>query len=500
MEPENDNIKQEKLEKIAKEVMLLSRNTLLVNMRFLDAAINQFILFPTDYDSTLLTDGKHLIYNPKRIIRNYKSAKEIPVRDYLHVILHCVFQHMYGAPNLDRPVWDLACDIAVEYSISEMNLAATTTARQTAQQEIYDQLKKELKYLTAEKIYRYYKEKGITEKKLALLRGSFYADNHEIWYWTIQQINVIIGVSSSSSSDDEQDDSDGQGKGQGKNGDSDDDGQNNGQSGNGDGDGDGEDDGEDGYSQKGKQSKIWKDIAEHMQMDMETFSKRAGNQAGNMLQNLKEVTREKYDYTSFLKKFAVMNEAMKINDDEFDYIFYTYGLSLYKDVPLVEPLEYKDIKQIKEFVIAIDTSGSTSGELVQAFVQKTYNILKSSESFSKRVNIHIIQCDTEIQEHVKITTQEEFDEYMKKMKIHGLGGTDFRPVFSFVDELIRAHEFTNLKGLLYFTDGYGDFPGKKTPYETAFVFIDDEENNYDIPPWAIKLVLTKEELGSLKDD
>ena len=227
---------------------------------------------------------------------------------------------------------------------------------------------------------------------------------------------------------------------------------------------------------------------------METFSKQKGDAAGGMMQNLREVNREKYDYTAFLKKFAVMGEVMKINDDEFDYIFYTYGLKLYKKVPLVEPLEYKDAKRIREFVIAIDTSGSTSGELVQKFVQKTYNILKSTESFFSKINLHIIQCDAKIQEHVKITNQVEFDRYISAMEIHGLGGTDFRPVFTLVDKLIEQREFTNLKGLVYFTDGYGDFPARKPNYETAFVFVDDEYNNPNVPPWAIKLVLQKDEI------
>ena len=88
-----------------------------------------------------------------------------------------------------------------------------------------------------------------------------------------------------------------------------------------------------------------------------------------------------------------MGEAMRVNDDEFDYIYYTYGLKLYKKLPLIEPLEYKEIKAVKEFVIAIDTSASTSGELVQRFVQKTYNILKQEESFFTKIKLHIIQCD-----------------------------------------------------------------------------------------------------------
>lgn len=55
--------------------------------------------------------------------------------------------------------------------------------------------------------------------------------------------------------------------------------------------------------------------------------------------------------------------------DEFDYIFYTYGLQMYKNMPLIEPLEYKDVKQVREIVVAIDTSGSTSGDLVQSFLK-----------------------------------------------------------------------------------------------------------------------------------
>ena len=163
-------------------------------------------------------------------------------------------------------------------------------------------------------------------------------------------------------------------------------------------------------------------------------------------------------------------------------------------MPLIEPLEYKEQKRIKEFVIAIDTSGSVVGEEVQEFVQKTYNILKSTESFFEKINLHIIQCDAVIQEVAKITNQSEFDEYIEKMKIRGLGGTDFRPVFKYVNELILKKEFTNLKGLVYFTDGYGIFPEQKPSYETVFVFVNEEYENPEVPPWAIKLVLSKEEI------
>ncbi len=185
---------------------------------------------------------------------------------------------------------------------------------------------------------------------------------------------------------------------------------------------------------------------------------------------------------------------MKTNEDEFDYIFYTYGLQLYQNIPLIEPLEYKETKAIKEFIIAIDTSGSTSGEIVQNFVQKTYNILKSTESFFSKINLHIIQCDAKIQEDVKISCQKDFDEYLQTMSIKGQGGTDFRPVFNYVEQLRQKKELINLKGLIYLTDGFGTFPAKKPDYQAAFIFIAENDNNLKVPSWAIKLVLQKDEI------
>ena len=449
--------KTEKMNKLARDVLILSRNTLLVNLRFLDAALSQFELIPIE-ESTLLTDGKHILYNPKHILENYKTAKEIPVRDYLHMVMHCVFKHMYMDPSLNRPCWDLACDIAVENVITELNLKAVTTARERQQVQYISAIKKELKHVTAEKIYSYLRQAVPDPKKIAEIRGLFYADNHEIWYMTAAEIEARFGFGS------------------------------------GNGSGDGNDDADSNAGVSAAMSAVWQAISERMQVDLETFGKQRGLNPGAMTQNLAAVNREKYDYTAFLKKFAVMGEAMKINDDEFDYIFYTYGLQLYEKMPLIEPLEYKEIKAIKEFVIAIDTSGSTSGELVQKFVQKTYNILKSTESFFSKINLHIIQCDADIQEDKKITCQEDFDEYLKTMQIRGLGGTDFRPVFEYVERLRKDKEFTNLKGLIYFTDGFGAFPARKPDYDTAFVFIDDEYNNPDVPPWAIKLVLQKDEI------
>ena len=476
--------RQQAREKLAREVLVLSRNTLLVNLRFLDVALSQFTLLPAP--ELLATDGERIFYDAAKVLDDYRAEKERPVRDYLHMVLHCIFRHNLLLDTLvEQDCWDLACDVAVEAVIQELNLPCAACARRENQAALLDRLRGEVTQLTAEKLYRYLRDENLTPEQVRKLREPVCADDHRIWYLPPEQAAALTGwlpVSGGAAESGEANSGDGNSEQEG--GKEADCSGSNGTSGG------------DGWSaqEKAALSQLWKDIAERMQTDLETFSKQRGDQAGSLIQNLQAVNREKYDYTSFLKKFAVLGEAMKVNDDEFDYIFYTYGMKLFGNMPLIEPLEYKEVKRIREFVVAIDTSGSVSGDLVQRFMQKTYNILKQEESFFSKINLHLIQCDADIQEDVKITTQEEFDQYLSTMQLRGFGGTDFRPVFSYVETLRKAKEFRNLKGLIYFTDGYGVFPEKKPDYPTAFVFVNERYDIPEVPSWAIQLVLEPEEI------
>ena len=185
---------------------------------------------------------------------------------------------------------------------------------------------------------------------------------------------------------------------------------------------------------------------------------------------------------------------MKVDMDSFDYIFYNYGMELYGNMPLIEPLETKEEQRVEDFVIVIDTSMSCKGELVRAFLDQTYAVLSESESFFRKLHIHIIQCDDRVQEDVVIRNHEEMEDYLQHFTVKGFGGTDFRPAFLYVQELLAKKTFTKLRGLIYFTDGYGTFPMKKPPYDTAFVFMKEDYRDVDVPPWAMKLILEKEEL------
>ena len=80
------------------------------------------------------------------------------------------------------------------------------------------------------------------------------------------------------------------------------------------------------------------------------------------------------------------------------------------------------------------------------------------------------------------------------MRIAGGGGTDFRPVFRYVEDLQAKGELTELRGLFFFTDGEGVFPGEASPYQTVFVFpARDESVEERVPSWALKAYLEERE-------
>ena len=195
------------------------------------------------------------------------------------------------------------------------------------------------------------------------------------------------------------------------------------------------------------------------------------------------------DYRKFLERLFVCREEMQVDPDSIDYIPYLYGLEHYGNVLLMEPLETTETSRLEEFVIAIDTSGSCSGAVVRRFLEETYGILSRRENFFRKMNVHLIQCDSMIQDHRRVTCEREWKEYMAHLKIQGLGGTDFTPVFRLVDQMLEKKEIRKLKGLLYFTDGDGIYPNRKPAYETAFVFPWKRPEKQQAPGWAWKLYL-----------
>lgn len=236
----------------------------------------------------------------------------------------------------------------------------------------------------------------------------------------------------------------------------------------------------------------WKRISERAKAELKSFSQ--GKNAGAVEENLAEATADRVDYRAFLRRFVGSGEVVKNNDEEFDYIAYTYGISQYGNVPIVEPLEYREVNKIHDFVIAIDTSASCRGETVRAFLRHTYSIMKTSACFFDEMLVHIIQCDHEVRSDTVIRGQSDLDAFLTTGKLVGFGSTDFRPVFTYVESLIASGEIGNLKGMIYFTDGQGIYPEKAPDYETVFAFLNEEELPNSAPAWAVRICIDEDTL------
>ncbi len=431
---EKDMTTGEKLEIVCRKILAAARNELYLKMRFLDVALSSLAFVMDTGVNGLGTDGLFLYYHPQELGGLYREDRVRVNRLYLHLVLHGIFHHMTGRKGREERLFSLACDIAAESIIDGMQHRCILKSRSLLRRETYRNLSGRLKVLSADKVYGVLNGSKLTEEEFLRLEEEFRVDDHS--YWPKEE-------------------------------------------------------------EQKKQEEIenrWQDISEQMETEIETFSKEMSAGMGDLIGQLRVENRERIDYRQFLRKFSVLREETAVDEDSFDYAFYTYGLSLYGNLPLVEPLEWKETKKVEEFAVVIDTSMSCSGELVRRFLEETYSVLSENNSFFRKVNIHIIQCDDKVQRDQRITNGEELREYMENLELWGEGGTDFRPAFEYVEELRSRQLLRQLKGLIYFTDGKGTYPARMPSFETAFVFLKEDYEDMEVPPWAMKLVLSEEEL------
>ncbi len=249
----------------------------------------------------------------------------------------------------------------------------------------------------------------------------------------------------------------------------------------------------DDHSSRREDDGTWEEMSKQAMVELEGFSRNLAGRSDALLSILRIRNARRYDYRSFLRRFMTRRTRVRESRDEFDPIYYTYGLSVYGNLPLIDSLEVSDSRRVEEFVIAVDTSGSTMGEPVRRFLEEAFEVLRQS-GMGNGVNLHVIQCDDEVRSDDVVRNEGDLRRLTSGFRLKGGGGTDFRPVFAYVDRLISEGRFRDLRGLMYFTDGFGTFPSKRPPYDTAFVFCDDAYREHDVPPWAMKVVIRTEDL------
>lgn len=403
-----------------------SKTKLYIAMRFLGLALGSLTLEENNKFSSCATDGFKFYYNKDYI----EISKGIALnRAYLHSVLHCLYRHIIMRNSRDKLLWDISCDIATEHIIDSIMNKYVQRHQSHERATVYALLRAKKSSFTAQSVYTVLSSQQFDEQTLMSISQEFYIDDHSLWCdenTPKQKIESLM--------------------------------------------------------QK------WGKIGEHTDSEAQTFARESAESAEELIDVLNLANRDDKSYSELLKKFSIRQEILKPDEDSINTSFYMYGFSLYGNLALIEPQETKEEKKIRTFAIVIDTSMSCSEEVIRSFLTETYEILVSDE-LAPNANVRIIQCDDEVRSDMVLRSTADIKRLSETFTVKGRGGTDFRPAFQYINDLIDKGELKGLRGVFLFTDGDGIFPKKRPKYDTAFVFPNEEYPEEKIPSWGIRCVM-----------
>ncbi len=423
---------------LAGDMLALSRDALLTNIRFANRPLAQLpARIQTDH-AGCMTDGCEALFSAAFVLDSFNGKRQILARAWLHMIVHCLLRHPFPASGVDPLTWSVACDLSCGCVLRELECDAIHF-EDPERDALLDTWEPRVKQPTAAAFYALLKAKGLSQEELANIEIVIGMDSHELWFDTPE------GVEEAESLQQEEE-------------------------------------------ERQHLEKRWEEVASATEMDMQ---RDASNASNALTEQLRGVHASTMSLDELLRIYAAPREVMSASDDEFDYIYYTYGLRDLDGIALVEPLEYSESPRLRDFCIAIDTSGSCSGPLVRSFVAKVCGMLLGSDSIGEQTRIWLVQCDCQVQDVQQLSGDKDVAALLAGLELKGFGGTDFRPVFSWMDDKLDSGEIGEWEALVYFTDGQGVFPDEAPPYDTAFVFADDAGS---CPAWATKVLVYSDEL------
>ena len=538
-----------------------------LSMRYLSRALDK-LSFQMDFNTRRIgTEGEKIHFHPEFVFQLYVESPQKLYRLYMHSLLHCLFRHMFKKEDKEEELWNLATDIHVEYVLDSMDIELLSRPAYPFRENYFQKLEKEVKSLSAERIYAYLLEQNLSYEEKERLELEFVKDDHSFWEKLGEEEGSVDSEEAKDTEGTEEAETTGDTEGKrnaeaaedtgspeaenepnspnkpsnpkkqgnqeekeeekeesspndltedrnspsqsAKDGDSQSDTvkdgegrekENNGAQGSGESkvpekkgqsNKEKESAGEDAESREKRRKaldKDWEDIGKRTEEEMK--DEKEGEKSEKLSWFLHLEHKCYTPFQDFLRKFSVDREELKTDPESFDYGYYFFGLSQYGNMPLIEENEYREKRKIPELVIAIDTSYSTKGEMVKRFLEEALAILADKGAFFSKCRVHIIECDDRIRKDLLIEDAEEMERYRERFEVSGGYGTDFRPVFHYIEDLQKKGELKELKALLYFTDGRGRYPKNAPAYTAAFIFpkgedIDDE----NAPFWALKLYI-----------
>ncbi|MBR1629679.1 MAG: hypothetical protein IJ679_10535 [Lachnospiraceae bacterium] len=460
---------KEQLAQLGKRVLLAVKKELYFEMPYLSYAVGSMTDCMDISTRAMGTDGWTARFHPHYLFETYLSRPGRLNRVYMHMLVHNLLLHpaaecrprrlfdvkgrdrgcailtedSYPAEEYLRDVWNLSCDIAVESIIDSMDVDCLRMVESDFRNHWYDKLRKQIRTFSAQRLFDYFLVHPISGEDFVRLEQEFWMDDHRFWEWSPKGDEDSPKVPE-----------------------------------------------EIQYAPMANLplKEVWEKVAKAVQGELENSGSKRNDEAGRLRWSLLLTHTQRGDFSALLEKYMVRREVASVDPDAFDPAYYHYGMERYGNMPLIEELEGREEKRLETLVIAIDTSASTRKRQVQRFLTETVGILRQKSYFFEQVRIHIIECDERVQKDVEIRRVEQIEEYESQFEAVGGYGTDYRPVFSYVEDLRKEGRLRSLKGLLYFTDGYGIYPERATDFDTAFVFANGEDfDDTKVPDWAIKV-------------
>ena len=479
-----------KLQNLGAEVMDLLRDTMAGEMKYLIPLI--YLLQPAadGKEKTMGTDGACLYYNPAWLIRTYvsKTGYDKLKQHYLHILSHCMLGHIFEHPQ-DKTLLDSACDVAAGMMVEQLTgIREEDDSRDSSGwQGSGSEQRKEIRQAAAKYSAVTFRNYCVKNRYLAILEKmgkKQKRDDHSRWEKSTR-------------------------KQQGKNGGN----KQPGGSGEGrdnkqpDGPGEGWDKGGQKKEVMGADAqikKMWAEAINSMLAMMPSDKAqrlRRGLTAGTDAVDITAAEENRSDYRALLRSYMLLKERRIEDPEMIDTDWYTLGINLYGNIPIIEYPESSEAPVADDIVIAIDTSGSCGGETASRFLRETCNMIRDLGIGRERVNIRILECDAEIENEIVIHSEEDLPDFEER-QMHGFGGTSFVPVFQHIDRLLEDRKMNKVRCLLYLSDTYGDFPEQEPGYDTIFIVPEEEyrfgdapsERPEHIPEWVRIVVLTEDDL------
>ena len=172
---------QGSLNDLGSRILNQSRYELSLSMRHLARALDR-LPYEMDFNTQRMgTEGERIHFHPEFIFQLFMESPQKLNRLYMHSLLHCLFRHMFKNEDKKEELWNMACDIHVEYVLDSLDVDLLKRPAGEYRENIFQRLEEKIKTLSAERIYQYLEEADLDYDAWERLEREFYKDDHVFW-------------------------------------------------------------------------------------------------------------------------------------------------------------------------------------------------------------------------------------------------------------------------------------------------------------------------------